>query len=206
MWNRSILTISLALGSLLPGAAGAQGGPPPMANFTAVREQFIDGQARLAAQTLLQSTLYIRHQVGRSRDEVVGMQLLETESRLEKLASALGNGRPTTLRELEQSMSNADRLLALHFVQTAGAALIRPRADDLPGVAHDMQRGAAHFERSFVLVGRTVPSDAAVVLADVRSNAMTMERTRTVPSNTKSVLAAFERQLTGVAVLAVSQR
>jgi hypothetical protein len=205
MWIRSILTTSFALGCVLPMSAVAQD-EPPMADFATVREQFVDGQTRLAAQTLLRSTLYIRHQVGRSKDEVVGMQLLTTEGQLEKLASAMGNGRSTGLRDLERALVQADRLLALHFVQTAGFALVRPRVDELPGVARDMKRGAAHFERSFTLVGKAVASEAAVLLADVRSVATEMETTRRVPSNTKTVLAAFERQLTGVAVLAVSQR
>jgi len=205
MWIRSILTATLALGWVMPVSAMAQD-EPPMADFPTVREQFVDGQARLAAQTLLRSTLYIRHQVGRSRDEVVGMQLLTAEGQLEKLASTLGNGRGTTLRDLEQTLAQVDRLLALHFVQTAGAALLHPRAGELPGVTRDMTRGAAHFERSFTLVGRTVGPEVAMMLADVRSVATEMETTRRIPSNTKTVLAAFEKQLTGVTVMAVSVR
>lgn len=205
MWIRSILTASFALGCVTPVSAVAQE-EPPMADFATVREQFVDGQVRLAAQTLLKSTLYIRHQVGRSRDEVVGMQLITAESQLEKLASAIGSGRGTGLRDLEQALAQVDRVLALHFVQTAGAALLHPRADDLPVVARDMKRSAAHFERSFTLVGRTITSDAAVAVADVRSVATEMDGTRRIPSNTKAVLAAFEKQLTGVAVMAVSTR
>ncbi|WP_461412276.1 hypothetical protein [Gemmatimonas sp.] len=198
-------TVVVATLLLMPASAAAQSGPP-VADFVSVREQFIGGQTRLAAQLLLQSTLYIRHQVGRSNDEVVGMQLLAAESQLEKLANAVGNGRPTSVRALEQALMQVDRLLALHYVQSASAMLVRPRDGDLPVIANDMQRGALHFERSFTLDGRAPPSDASVVLADVRSVATAVERSHRIPENAKAVLAAFKQQLTGSAVLAVSLR
>jgi len=205
MWIQMRNTIVLATLLLMPASAATQSGPP-VADFVSIREQFISGQTRLAAQLLLQSTLYIRHQVGRSNDEVVGMQLLAAESQLEKLANTVGNGRPTSLRALEQALTQVDRLLAQHYVQTATALLVRPREGDVPVIASDMQRGALHFERSFTLDGRAPSSDAKVILADVRSVAMDMERTRRVPENTKAVLAAFKQQLTGTAVMAVSLR
>lgn len=205
MWIRTISTLALLTLATVPRVAQAQD-EPPVADFVSVREQFVAGQTRQAAQTLLRSTLYIRHQVGRSRDEVVGMQLLAAESQLEKLASALGAGRSTGLKGLEQALTQVDRVLALHYVQVATASLIRPRDGEIPGIARDMQRGALHFERSYTLDGRLPPEAARTVLADVRSVATEMESTRKIPNSTKAVLTAFTQQLTGVAVMAVSVR
>lgn len=205
MWIRSLLLAALATLFVMPAPLGAQD-EPPVADFTTVREQFIGGQSRQAAQTLLRSTVYLRHQVGRSRDEVVGMQLLAAETQVEKLATAIGSGRGPGLKELDQALSQVDRLLALHFVQVAGGTLLHPRATDVPVIARDMKRGALHFERSFTLSSRPIPPDAEAVLGDVRLVAKDMELSGRIPANTKTVLAAFEKQLTGVVVMAVSMR
>lgn len=205
MWIRAKVTVALMALTMSTGLVQAQE-EPPVADFSGAREQFIAGDTRQAAQTLLRSTLYIRHQVGRSRDEVVGMQLLAAEGQLEKLAAGLGNGRSTGLKGLEQALTQVDRLLALHYAQVATASLVRPRAGDIPVIARDMQRGALHFERSFTLDGRVPPADARTVLADLRSVAKDIETTKGIPANTKTVLAAFTQQLTGTAVMAVSIR
>lgn len=203
MWRTAAL---LALAMLAWPARDVFGQNEPSADFKTVRDQFVAGQLRPAANTLLRSTLYIRQQVGRSKDEVVGMQLLTIESELEQLALTLRSGREVSLRALETELQRADRLLAQHYVQMATAALAHPRADDLPILVKDMGRSAFHYERVFTLTGRAVGAEVTTLLTEVRTLAADIERLHAIPKSAAATLALFEKQITGATVVAVSLR
>lgn len=203
-WRRQALLATCLLVPLTVPVAQAQ--DEPAAEFKTAHEQFAAGQLRPAANTLLRATLYIRQQVGRSRDEVVGMQLLNAESELEKLALGLREGRTMSVKAFDQTLIRVDRLLAQHYVQLAVGAIAHPRADDLPVVAKDIRKGAFHYERTITLDGRAVPTEIVTLLTDVRSLAGEIETTRMVPKTAAATLAVLEKQISGTAVMAVSQR
>jgi hypothetical protein len=200
MWNRATLLL-LAACAITPVAVAAQ--DDLSADFRAAHEQYAAGQPRQAANTLLRSTLYIRQQVGRSTDEVVGMQLLNAESELEKLAFAMREGRGGSLERVDAALVRIDRLLAQHHVQTARGA-IGKRGEDATLIARDIQRGVFHFERTFTLVGGAPAGDAMTVLADVRALAGEIDRTRTIPKTAVATLTVFERQILGTTVVVAS--
>jgi|APMI01.1.fsa_nt_gi hypothetical protein len=202
--TRTVSALLLALAAITPRVLLAQ--DEIAADFTAAHAQFASGQVRPAANTLIRSTLYVRQQVGRSKDEVVGMQLLSAESDLEKLAGALRGGREMTLKAFDAELQRVDRLLAQHFVQMAVGAIAHPRTEDSPLIAKDIRRGAFHYERTITLDGRTPAADIATLLSDVRTLATDIETTRSIPKSAAVTLAVFEKQITGAAVMAVSQR
>jgi hypothetical protein len=203
MWAPAAL-LALATWAMSPLTVTAQ--DDPAAEFKAAHDQFAAGQLRPAANTLVRSTLYIRQQVGRSKDEVVGMQLLNAESELEQLATALRAGREMSLKAFDAELTRIDKLLAQHFVQMAVGAMAHPRGDDFPVIAKDIRRGAFHFERTFTLGGRVPGADVATLLTDVRTLAADIESSRSIPKSAAATLAVLEKQVTGAAVMAVSQR
>lgn len=205
-WRRQAMLAACLFVPLTATVSIAQAQDEPAAEFKTAHEQFSAGQLRPAANTLLRATLYIRQQVGRSRDEVVGMQLLNAESEIEKLALGLREGRTVSVKVFDQTLIGVDRLLARHYVQMAAGAIAHPRADDLPVAARDIRRGAFHYERTITLDGHAVPAEIATLLSDVRTLAGEIESTKMVPKTAAATLAVLEKQITGTAVMAVSQR
>jgi hypothetical protein len=189
---------------MAPTALAAQ--DEPAADFKTAHEQFAAGQLRPAANTLLRATLYIRQQVGRSRDEVLGMQLLNAEGAIEKLALGLRDGRTMSVKAFDQELIRVDRLLAQHHVQLAMGAIAHPRVDDCPVIAKDIRKGAFHYERTITLDGRTPAAEIVTLLTDVHRLATEIETTRAVPKTAAATLAVLDRQITGTAVMAVSHR
>jgi hypothetical protein len=174
----------------------------PAADFRAAHEQFAAGHPREAANTLIRSTLYIRQQVGRSRDEVVGMQLLNAESDLEKLAASMRDGRSSSLKAVDGELIRIDRLLAHHHVQMAIGA-IGKRGEEPGAIARDITRGAFHFERTFTIDGRAPATEIAALLTDVRTLAREIESTKLVPRTAVATLTVFERQVAGTTAVAI---
>ena len=123
------------------------------AEFLKARQEFVAGQLRPAANTLLMASVHVRQEVGRSHDEVVGMKLLDAEGDLEKLASALRSGSVASVKTLDQKLTAIDRLLAQHHLQRASEVIAKPHVDEMPMLARDVDRAAFHFERSITLDG-----------------------------------------------------
>ncbi|MBY0491123.1 MAG: hypothetical protein K2R93_14875 [Gemmatimonadaceae bacterium] len=208
MWGtRARMQAMVALATacvVTPTALAAQ--DEPTADFKAAHEQFAAGQLRPAANTLLRATLYIRQQVGRSRDETTGMQLLNAEGAIEKLALGLREGRTMSVKAFDQELVRVDRLLAQHYVQMAVGAIAHPKANDCPVIARDIRQGAFHYERTITLDGRSPLPEVATLLTDVRTLATEIESTKAVPKTAAATLAVLDRQISGATVMAVSQR
>jgi hypothetical protein len=203
MWKRAVF-LMFASCAMTPIPVYPQ--EEPVADFRVAQEQFAAGQTRQAANTLLRSTLYIRQQVGRSKDEVVGMQLLDAEAALEKLAIAIREGRAGSAKTVVAALVRIDRLLAHHHVQMATGALSKPRTEELPVIARDIRRSAYHYERSFTLDSKAPAPEVMVLLTDVRTLAGEIESTQLVPKHASATLLVFERQLTGATIITTASR
>ncbi len=198
----SVRMIFVALAALAVAAPAPVGAQETSADFAQAREQFQAGQRRPAAHTLLTATLYLRHEVGRSHDEVVGMKLVDAESQLEKLAAAVASGAVTAVKTLDQSLTAVDRVLARHHLQLASACVAKSRHDDIPALARDIDRAAFHFERSITLDGHALAAEQSAAVADARALSTEIGRTRAIPANAATVLATLERQVAGPSVVA----
>lgn len=200
----SIRTVVLALGAIViavPGPARSQEGE---ADFVKARREFVAGQTRQAAQTLIMSSLAVRQQLGRCRDDDVGTGLMDAESKLEKLAASIRGGSVTSVKTLDQQLIHVDRLLARHHLQLAMTVVAHPRAGDLPVAARDIGQSAFHFERSITLNGTPLASEQAAAVKDARALADEIEKTNALPERAKTVLAALEKQVIGGTAVSVN--
>ena len=175
---------------MVPGALRAQGED---IDFTTARKAFIAGQPRNAANTLLESSLGVRQQVGRCRDETVGAELLEAESNLEKLANGLRNGTVKELKALDQALKGIDHSLAHHHLLLVQTALAHPRGDNINVASHDLDRAAFHFERSVTLDGGKLTPEQTAALADARKLSSDLATATSVPSGANAVISALEK-------------
>jgi len=197
----SIRSLYAAFAALVVAAPATLRAQEPEADFVKARQQFVAGQPRAAAQTLVISSLAVRQQVGRCRAEDVGTRLMDAEAALEKLASALQKGTVTSVKTLDQQLMQIDRVLAQHHIQLASALMARPRPSDIPVMAADINRAAFHFERSVTLDGHALAGEQASMVADVRALVKTIEATSALPQGAAAVVAAFEKMLGGNAVV-----
>lgn len=202
MSMRSMFVAFAALAVTTPVALRAQ---QTSADFPKARQEFLAGQARQASQTLLLASLHLRQQVGRSHDEVVGMRLLDAEGQLEKLAAGLKSGSISSVKTLDQSLTQIDRLLAQHHLQLASEGIAKPYADVVPVVASDVERAAFHFERSITLDGHTLVPDQTAAVSDARTLAKDIADTRVIPKSAAGVVASLQRQVLGLAVVAATR-
>jgi hypothetical protein len=185
---RSLVAALAALAVIAPAAIRAQEGD---IDFGKARKEFISGQPRLAANTLLESSVGVRQQVGRCRDDVVGAELLEAESHLEKLANDLRAGTLKDVKVLDGAMSKIDRALAHHHLLVIQTHLVRMRPDNIPVVARDLDRAAFHFERSVTLAGGKLSEEQTAAIAEVRKASKEVETTNAVPASTGALVTRF---------------
>ena len=194
MSNRSVF---LALAALAMAAPATLRGPEEDIDFAKARREFVAGQPRAAANSLLMASLGVRQQVGRCRDEVVGTELLNAESNLEKLASALRAGTVRDVKALDEELAKIDRYLAHHHLLLVKEVVKRPRADNIPTAARDLDRLAYHFERSFTLSGKKPNEEQAAAIADARKLGQEIETSNAVPGTASAVVALIEKQVVG---------
>ncbi len=199
---RSVFMALAALAAATPVALRAQ---EPEVDFAQARKQFVAGQARMAAQTLVMSSLAVRQQVGRCRDMDLGSRLLDAESQLEKLASSIGNGKVTSVKVLDKALTEVDLVLARHHLELALANMTRPRAADIPVVAQDIDRGAYHYERSITLSGGVLAPEQATAVNDARALVKTIDSTSAIPAGAIQVVEALQKLVVGASTIA-SQR
>ncbi len=201
MSARSMFAAFAALLVATPAVLRAQDAE---ADFVKARQQFVAGQPRAAAQTALIASLHIRNQYGRCRDEDVGTRLLEAEGKLEKLAAALRAGTVGNVKVLDQSLMQIDRILAEHHLQLAKAAMVRPRPEQIPVVAQDIDRGAYHFERSVTLDGHALAAEQATAVANARALVKTIDETKAIPQGATDVVSALERLVSAKSAVAAT--
>jgi hypothetical protein len=185
---RSLVAALAALAVIAPAALRAQEGD---IDFGKARKEFISGQTRIAANTLLEASLGVRQQVGRCRDEVVGAELLEAESHLEKIANDLRAGTLKDVKVLDQAMSKIDRALAHHHLLVIQTHLVHLRPDNIPSVAQDLDRAAYHFERSVTLNGGKLRAEQATAVADIRKLGQEIETKNAIPSSASAIVTSF---------------
>jgi hypothetical protein len=162
-------------------------------DFVKARKEFVAGQPRATANTLLASSLGVRQQVGRCRDETVGVQLLDAESSLEKLAAALRAGTVKDIKTLDAALTKIDRTLAHHHLLLVQAVFARPRADNVPGVPNDLEHTAHHFQRAITLNGSKLSPEQQSVIDGLRKLATEIGASNAVPSTAAAQLKEFEK-------------
>jgi len=190
MTIRSMFAALAALLVLAPATLRAQ---DEDIDFVKARKEFLAGQPRVAANTILMSSLGVRQQVGRCRDETVGTELLEAESSLEKLATALRNGEVKSVKTLDEQMTKIDRALAHHHLLLVKAVIQRPRADNIPTAVRDLDRLAYHFERSITLPGGKPSADQAAAIANAQQLAKEIETANAIPGTAGATVASIEK-------------
>lgn len=162
-------------------------------DFVRARKEFVGGNPRAAANTLLASSLGVRQQVGRCRDETVGQELLDAESGLEKLAAALRAGSVKDVKALDEALIKTDRSLSHHHVLLVQAVIQRPRPDNIPTAARDLDRAAFHFERSVTLNGGKLTADQTTLLNDLRKASKDIEASNALPATLSATVKEFEK-------------
>ena len=188
----SVRTMLLALGAIVIAAPHGLRAQETDADFVLARKQFVSGQARQAANTLLASSAHVRQEIGRCRDEEVGTRLIEGEAQLDKLATQLRAGSITSVKVLDQSLVKIDVALSLNHLKLAQTGIVRPRADDIPVLSRDIEHAAYHFERSITLDGGTLSPAQVKALESMRKLAKEIDDTKAAPKEAKDILAAFE--------------
>jgi len=171
-------------------------------DFAKARRELVAGQPRAAANSLVMASLGVRQQVGRCRDDVVGGELLGAESNLEKLAAALRAGTLKSVKELDAELAKIDRALAHHHLLLVKEVVKRPRADNIPTAARDLDRLAYHFERSFTLSGSKPNDEQAAAIAEAQKLAKDIEASNAIPGTASATLALIEKQVVGAGVTA----
>jgi len=192
MSNRSLRVTLAALIVVAPTILRAQ---EDDIEFAKARKEFVAGQPRAAANTLLASSLGVRQQVGRCRDVAIGTELLEAESTLDKLAGALRAGSVKEVKALDETLTRIDHALARHYVLLVKATLARPRADNIPVAADDLERAALHFERSVTLAGGKLGADQTAAIAEARKLSAEIRASNAMPVGTSAVVASMEKLL-----------
>lgn len=162
-------------------------------DFVKARKEFLAGQPRVAANTILMSSLGVRQQVGRCRDETVGSELLEAESNLEKLATSLRSGEVKSVKTLDEQMTKIDRALAHHHLLLVKSVIQRPRTDNIPTAARDLDKLAFHFERSITLTGGKLTTDQAAAVANAQQLAKDIEASNAIPGTAGATVALIEK-------------
>jgi hypothetical protein len=162
-------------------------------DFLKARREFVAGQARAAANSLLMASLGVRQQVGRCRDVNVGTELLNAESNLEKLASALRAGTVKDVKTLDVELTRIDRYLAHHHLLLVKEVQARPRADNIPTAVRDLDRLAFHLERSFTLNGQKPNAEQAQVIAEARQLSEAIGKSNALPATTAAFVATAEK-------------
>lgn len=198
----SIRSVFLALAALVVAAPAMLRGQEEDIDFAKARREFVAGQPRAAANSLLMASLGVRQQVGRCRDEVVGTELLNAESNLEKLANALRAGTVKDVKTLDAELSRIDLFLAHHHLLLVKEVIKRPRADNIPTAARDLDRLAYHFERSFTLGGRKPNEEQAAAIAEALKLAKEIETSNAIPGTANASLALIEKQVVGATTTA----
>ncbi|MBW7934052.1 MAG: hypothetical protein H3C62_10690 [Gemmatimonadaceae bacterium] len=148
------------------------------------------------------ASLGVRSQVGRCRYEVVGTDLLNAESDLEKLAEQLRAGTVKDVKTLDVKFAHIDRALAHHHLLLVKAVIQRPRADNIPTAARDLDRLAYHFERSFTYSGQKPSPEQAQAIADAQKLSKEIETTNAIPGTAGPALALIEKQVVAAEVAA----
>ncbi len=197
----SVRSLMMALGAILVAAPVVRAQEPD-ADFALARKQFLAGQARQAANTLLASSAHVRQEIGRCRDEEVGSRLIEGEAQLDKLAASLRAGSIGNVKVLEQALIKIDRALALNHVKLAIAGLVRPRADDIPVIGRDIEHAAFHFERSVTLDGHTLAEAQVAAVDGARKLAKEIDDSKVIPPSAKLVLSTLEQQIVATSATA----
>lgn len=192
MSMRSLFITLAAVAVSVPAIGRAQN---EEIDFARARQQFVAGQAKTAANTLLMSSLGVRQQLGRCRDEGVGAELLSAEAELEKLANGLRNGTVTSVKALDQTLNHIDRVLAQHHLQLVVPTVQHPRADNVPVASHDLTRLAFHFERSLTLGGGKPTSEQTAAINDARKLAADIDKANAIPSGAVAIIKSIEAQV-----------
>lgn len=191
----SIRSVFAAFAVLLVATPGFLHSQEEDIDFAKARREFIAGQPRSAANSLLMASLGVRQQVGRCRDQTVGTELLDAESNLEKLANALRAGTVKDVKALDAAFARIDRNLAHHHLLLVKEVAVRPRADNIPTAARDLDRLAYHFERSFTLSGKKPNANQASAIAEAQKLATEIGTTNALPPTLTAALAQIERQI-----------
>ena len=188
----SVRTMLLALGAIVMAVPAGLRAQETDADFVLARKQFVAGQTRQAANTLLASSAHVRQEIGRCRDQEVGTRLIEGEAQLDKLAGQLRAGSVSSVKVLDEALVKIDRALFQNHLMLAQAGIVRPRPDDIPVVTRDIEHAAHHFERSITLTGGTLTDEQVKAVESIRKLAEEIDDTKAIPKEAKTILAAYD--------------
>jgi hypothetical protein len=103
------------------------------------------------------------------------------------------------VKTLDAAFAKIDRALARHHLLLVKDVLKRPRADNIPTAARDLDRLAYHFERSFTLNGKKPDTDQAAAIATALTLSKAIEASNAMPATAVADVQAIEKALSAVA-------
>lgn len=183
------LVVALLVGAA-PALLGAQDGRSP-ADFPEARREFLAGDVRQAAHTLLLASAHLRQELGRCRDELLFDRMRAGEARLDALAARLRAGQGASVAALDAAAVATDRLLAEHHVLAAAWGVENPRHTTVATVGRDVERATFHWTRAERLDGRTPDAAAQRALDDARGLAGRLATAERIPADAGRVVAAL---------------
>jgi hypothetical protein len=200
MRNRLLTLAAALLSAAAPAAARAQANY--QADFPAVRHQFLRGEVRQAAYTLMLASAHVRQEVGRCKDGGVGDRLLAAEARLDRLVTQLRAGQVTSVSTLDATFAAADLLLAEHHVRLAVWGWENQRASSPAEIGHGLDRATFHYVRGVQAEGRTLDASTRRVVDDAQRLARQIADTERLPKETGAAIAALSRVIVPPQVVA----
>jgi hypothetical protein len=204
MRNR-LLTLAVAL---LSSAAPAvtPGQTQYRADFPAARHQFLRGEVRQAAYTVMLASAHVREEVGRCKDGGMGDRLLAAEGRLDRLVAQLRAGEVTSVSTLDATFAAADLVLAEHHVRLAAWGWANQRVSSPAEIGHGLDRAAFHYVRGMQEEGRTLDAPTQYVVDDAQRVARQIADAERLPAETGAVIAALSRVITPAQIAERSPR
>jgi len=186
-----LLALAVALLGVAQATARAQS--QYQADFPVVRHQFVRGEARQAAYTLMLAAAHVRQEVGRCKDAGMGDRLLGAEARLDRLVAQLRAGEVTSVSTLDAAFAATDLVLAEHHVRLAAWGWANRRASSPAEIGHGLDRAAFHYVRGVQEEGRTLDAPTQQVVDDAQRLARQLADAERPPGETGAVIDALSR-------------
>ena len=202
MRTRRLASVALSCVALLAAAAPTRAQPTYSADFPAVRRLFVDHEAGRAAYTLSLASAYVRQEMGRSRDENVGLRLMDAESRLDQLVARLRAKADVALPTLDSAFAQTDRLLAEHHWRQASWGLKVPKDIARRTVGEDIGAAAKFLTQSFRFTGREPDAGTTLAIDEARRVAEAILSTDVLPKDTREVVEALGKKIVPPTVMA----
>ena len=195
MWTR-LVSFAAALLTIGSPATTARAQAQYQADFPAARLQFLRGEPREAAYTVMLASAHLREELGRCKDGAIVDRMIAAEARLDGLVARLRAGEVSSVTTLDAAFVASDRLLAEHHVRLAGWAWANQRVNPRADIGSDLDRAAFHFVRGVRAEGRALDASAQQAVDAAQRLARQLGGAERPPSETGAVIAALARVIT----------